>query len=217
MNLKKLRKLQEDMAKSVILKDAYTVGEIEYVLGVDQAFSNDTVFSACVLLSFPELEVVDSSISVAKATVPYIPTYLMFREGKPAVEAVKKVIKDRCVVMVDGSGIAHPRRCGLATYIGLELDVPSLGITKKKLYGSVKEPEEVMESSPIYDGDQIIGFAIKTCKRCRSIYVSPGHLITPETALKIVKMCTKSHKLPEPVRLADKFASRAKLNQSFQV
>jgi len=217
MDLKKLREIQDTMAKSVILKDMYVVEEIEYILGVDQAFSNDTVFSAGVLLTFPELEIVDSSVNIAKAAIPYIPTYLMFREGKPAVEAVKKLIRDRCVVMVDGSGIAHPRRCGLATYIGLKLGVPALGITKKKLYGSVKEPKEVLESFPIYADDQIIGFAIKTCKRCNPIYISPGHLITPETSLKVVKMCLKNHKLPEPIRLADKFASRAKFNQSFQV
>ncbi|AEA47661.1 endonuclease V [Archaeoglobus veneficus] len=212
MQLEELKKKQEKMAKRVVLRDLYSIDEIKYVLGVDQAFSGETVVSACVLLTFPELEHVDSNVSIAEAPMPYIPTFLMFREGEPAVEAVKKLLRRKAIIMVDGSGIAHPRKCGLATYVGLKLATPSIGITKKRLYGRVNEPQEVMESSPIYDeaDGSVIGYAIKTCKRCRPIYVSPGHGFTPETALEIVKMCLRRHKLPEPVRFAHELASKAK-------
>ena len=210
MNLEKLRKIQETMAKSVIVEDKYSIDELEFVIGVDQAFQDDTVISACVLLSLPELEVIDKNVSVAKAPMPYIPTFLMFREGKPAVDAVRKLLKEKCVIMVDGSGIAHPRRCGLATYIGLKLGAPSIGVTKKKLYGRVEEPENVMKAEPIYDNDEVIGYAIKTCKKCKPIYVSPGHMISPETAVMLVKMCVRKHKLPEPIRLAHELASESK-------
>ncbi|RLI89912.1 MAG: endonuclease V, partial [Archaeoglobales archaeon] len=100
--------------------------------------------------------------------------------------------------------------CGLATYIGLKLGAPSIGVTKKKLYGRVEEPENVMKAEPIYDDDEVIGYAIKTCKKCKPIYVSPGHLISPETAVMLVKMCVKKHKLPEPIRLAHELASESK-------
>jgi len=136
----------------------------------------------------------------------------MFREGKPAVNVIKKVTKnlDNIVIIVDGSGIAHPRKCGLATYIAIKTGIPSIGVTKKKLYGNVKEPEEFMEAKPIFDDSEVIGYALKTCRKCKPIYISPGNYITPETALKVVKMCIKKHKLPEPIRLAHELANKSK-------
>jgi len=210
--LEKLIEIQKKMASKVVLRDIYKLDEIEYVLGVDQAFVGDLVLSACVKLSFPELEFVESEIGVSKVEMPYIPTFLMFREGKPAVNVVKKLVKknERSVVLVDGSGIAHPRRCGLATYIGLKLEIPSIGITKKKLYGRVEEPRKTLESSPIYDDGEIIGFALKTCRNCRPIYISPGHLISTGSSLEVVKLCLRKRKLPEPIRLAHEVVTNKK-------
>ena len=92
------------------------------------------------MLSFPKLEVVKEGVEIENVDFPYIPTFLMFREGKPAVNVVKKVLKDvdNVVLLVDGSGIAHPRRCGLATYVAIETGFPSIGITKRRLHGRVE-------------------------------------------------------------------------------
>jgi len=217
MDLEKLRRFQEELAKRVVLKDLIKLDELRFVLGVDQSFvgkKQEKVISACVALTFPELKQIDRNVCIEDVNFPYIPTFLMFREGDPAVRAVKPVLekldRKRTVVIVDGSGIAHPRRCGLATYIALKLRVPTIGVTKRKLYGDVEYPKEVMEAKPIYDGDEVIGYALKPCKLCKPIFISPGSYVTPKTALEIVKACIKNHKLPEPIRLAHELATRSK-------
>ncbi len=216
MDLERLKKLQEELSNRVVLKDYIRIDELRYVAGVDQAFikrgERERVISACVVLSFPDLNPVSKRVSVENIDFPYIPTFLMFREGKPAVKVLKKALRgiEKVVILVDGSGIAHPRRCGLATYIALELGIPTVGITKKKLFGDVVYPKEVMKESPIYYGEDVIGYALKTCSNCKPIFISPGSYITPETSLKIVKSCLKGHKLPEPIRLAHELATRSR-------
>ncbi|WP_456330558.1 endonuclease V [Archaeoglobus sp.] len=208
MNLEELRKIQEKMAKSVVLDDLIPLDDIKYVVGVDQAFIDDKIISCAVKLRLPELEVVDKSVKTEKVSFPYIPTFLMFREGEPAVNAVKDLVDERTAIMVDGSGIAHPRKCGLATYIALKLRKPTVGITKKRLFGEVIKVNE--ELAKIVDGKEVIGFTLKTCKRCNPIYISPGSFISPESSLKLVQKCLKGYKLPEPVRIADKMTKEVK-------
>jgi len=214
-NLNKLIELQKKIAEEVLLVDAIKYEELKYVVGVDQAFfkkeGEEYVVSAAVLMSFPELRIVDVGVDLRKVDFPYIPTFLMFREGDSAVEATKKVLKSKTVVIVDGSGIAHPRRCGLATFVGVKLKTPSIGVTKKPLYGKFEEPKASGESKEITNGE-VIGFAYKPCARCNPIFISPGNLITPETALKIVAATVRNYRLPVPIREAHRIANREKLN-----
>ncbi len=212
VSLKELEEYQRKLARKVVLKDKVNLDDLKYVAGIDQAFLGKKVISACVLLSFPDLNKVRQGIRIEDVKFPYIPTFLMFREGKPAVNVVKEVVGnfDDVVLIVDGSGIAHPRKCGLATYVAIKTGFPSIGVTKRRLFGRVDEPKNVMEEKPIFDNSKIIGFALKTCKNCKPIYISPGSYLTPETALKIVKMCIRNHKLPEPIRLAHELANRSK-------
>ncbi len=218
MDLEELKRIQMELAGKIVLRDLVNIKDVKYVIGVDQSFLPDErVISACALLTFPSLDLVKSSVRVEKVNFPYIPTFLMFREGDPAVNAVRDIVNDlgedknRTIIVVDGSGIAHPRRCGLASYIAIKLGMPSIGITKRKLYGKVAEPEREMQSMPIYDGNEIIGYALKSCKRCKPIYISPGSYISPQTALELIKKCLRKYKLPEPVRIAHNLATKAKL------
>ncbi len=205
--LEELKRLQEELAKNVVLEDRYGIEEIEYVIGVDQAFVKDKVVSAAVKFTFPELEEVESNSSVDEVNFPYIPSFLMFREGDPAVNAVSPLISGRCVIIVDGSGIAHPRRCGLATYVAIKTDTPSVGVTKKKLYGEERGENGLIA---LKDGDETIGYVLKSCRRCKPIYVSPGNYITPRTALLVVKYCLRGYRLPEPIRAAHRLANEIK-------
>ena len=217
MNLEKLVKFQEKLAKSVVIEDKIDFKKLKFVIGVDQAFIDDDVISACVKLGYPDLKFIDSDVVVERIKFPYIPTFLMFREGMPAVRALRRLIDrnrntNNTIIMVDGSGIAHPRKCGLATFIALKLKTPTIGITKKKLYGFVEQPKKEMEAKPIYDENHtVIGYSLKSCKRCNPIFISPGSYITPKTALKLVIDCIKRHKLPEPIRLAHNLANEAKV------
>ncbi len=209
MNLNKLRALQIELARKVSLEDKYSIDEIKYVIGVDQAFLGDYIISAAVKFKFPSIAEVGRVYTIEKVSFPYIPSFLMFREGDPAVSVVKKLIEPNTVVLVDGSGIAHPRKCGLATYIALKVGEPSVGITKKKLFGEIKAEDGLLK---LKDEDETIGFVLKTCKRCKPIYISPGSFISPKTALLVVKECLRGHKLPEPIRQAHIFANEVKKN-----
>ncbi|WP_456369258.1 endonuclease V [Geoglobus sp.] len=151
--------------------------------------------------------VVEQHHLVEEVTFPYIPTFLMYRESGPAIRAVRAVLRENAVVMVDGSGLAHPRRCGLATYIGVVLDIPTIGITKKRLYGEVVGEGDVKE---LHAHGTVVGYELKTCGRCRPIYISVGHKFTPEKALEVVKSCLRGYKLPEPVRIADRLSKEVK-------
>lgn len=208
MNLEELAEIQRKISEKVVISDPEG---IDYVAGIDTAFfkvkGNEYAISSAVLMTYPELEIMDEFSVIDSVDFPYIPTFLMFRESKTAIEALKKVLRDKTVVMVDGSGLAHPRRCGIATYIGVELSLPSIGITKKKLYGDIVGEGDV---KLLLADDSHVGYELKTCERCRPIYISVGNLITPEKALEIVKNCLRGYKLPEPLRIADKISKEKK-------
>lgn len=213
-DLDELKKSQQELSEKVVLTDNFDLDEIEYVAGVDQSFVGEKVISACALLRFPSLEPVKGKTTTENVTFPYIPTFLMFREGMPAVRAVSNTIegldKSKVAVVVDGSGIAHPRKCGLACYVAVKMELPTIGITKKRLFGEVEEPQEVLESKPIMNQSELMGYALKTCKRCKPIYISPGGHISPKTALSFTTECLKGYKLPEPVRVAHELATEAR-------
>lgn len=213
-DLEDLKRSQQELAEKVVLADSFDLDKIGYVAGVDQSFVGEKVISACVLLKFPSLEPVRGKTTVENVTFPYIPTFLMFREGMPAVRAVSTTIesldKSKVAVVVDGSGIAHPRKCGLACYVAVKTGLPTIGITKKRLFGEVGEPQELLESKPVMNEGELIGYALKTCKRCKPIYISPGGYITPQAALSFTIECLKGYKLPEPVRAAHELATEAR-------
>ena len=208
MNLKELEEVQRRIAERVRIEEA---GEVSYVAGVDQAFFKhgnvEYVVSSAVLMSYPDLKLIDSSSLVEEVEFPYIPTFLMFRESKPALKVLRKILREKTVIMVDGSGLAHPRKCGIATYIGVKLENPSIGITKKKLFGEIRGEEEPKK---LFVDGMHVGYQLKTCRRCNPIFVSVGNLITPEESLEIVKNCLRGYRLPEPVRIADRLSKEKK-------
>ncbi len=219
MNIEKLKAEQISLAERIEIRNRISFDEIEFVAGVDQAFGDfrgkeTFVISAAVLMSFPELHVVESKSVTQEVDFPYIPGFLMFREGKSAIRVLKELIvnKRKVVVLVDGSGIAHPRKCGLASYIAIKTGLPTIGITKHRLVGDYEEPEKAGEAKPLFFEGEKIGYVLKPCKRCNPIFISPGSYLTPELSLKIVKACMKGFKLPEPIRLADKLAKERKRN-----
>lgn len=206
MNLEELKKEQIKIAERVELSDRYGIEEIKYIIGVDQTFVGDKVISCAVKFEFPKLREVSRNFSVDEVRFPYIPTFLMFREGEPAINAVKDLISHASVILVDGSGIAHPRRCGLATYVAVKTNTPAIGVTKRKLYGEVVGKGEIRE---IRDQGELIGYVFKVCENCKEIYISPGSFISPKTSLEIVKICTKKN-LPLPIEAAHNFGQELK-------
>ncbi|CAG0952071.1 MAG: endonuclease V [Candidatus Methanoperedens sp.] len=205
---KSLLASQSLVAKRAVVKDDF--GELRLIGGVDQAFMDDNIISAIVVMDFVSLEVKERIHSIQPWNYPYIPTFLSFREGPVIVNTFTKLKIPPDILMVDGAGINHPRSAGIATHIGVALDVPTIGITKKILCGSGDEPLNVGEATPlIYEGHNV-GWLLKSEKRSRPIVVAPGHRVSLDSSLSIVKACIRGYKLPEPIRLAHNYVNEIK-------
>lgn len=203
---KELRKLQRKIAKKVILEDDFPKS-ISSIAGFDLAFCDEEAFTSGVVLDFVSLRLIDAKVIKTKLSFPYISTFLFFREGPPIIKVHKKLKVKPDILMINGHGIAHPLFCGIASHVGVLLDKPSIGIAQNKLCGDYEEPKKVGEASPLFYEGEKIGYVFKSMKNCKPIFISPGHKISLETSLKVVKECMKDHKLPEPLYLAHHLAN----------
>jgi deoxyribonuclease V len=182
--------------------------KIKFIGGADVSMNLFSTFgfAGFVTLSYPDLELIDHSVAKDDINFPYIPGLLSFREIPMLLRAWGKLKQKPDVVVVDGVGIAHPRRLGIATHLGLVLGVPTIGSAKSVLTGVYKEPGAEAGSISYmydkYDKKEIIGAAIRTKRNVKPIFVSPGHLITLPEAIEIVQKCIIKHRLPEPTRFA---------------
>jgi len=195
------RLLQESLSQRVIETDSLPVPP-KYICGIDISYTKNKAFAAAVLLKFPELKILEKICVSCKVNIPYIPGFLAFRELRPSVLAFKKLNRKPDVVLIDGHGRAHPRFFGLACHFGVVLDIPSIGVAKKKLCGEILYDRFITGSShPIIYKERIIGAAVKVSSN-RFLYVSVGHKVSLETAIKIVLSCVKHPRMPEPIRIA---------------
>ena len=171
-------------------------------------------FAGFVTLTYPDLEEIDHAAAKAAVPFPYIPGLLSFREIPMLMEAWKKLRTKPDVLLVDGIGIAHPRRLGIATHLGLALDMPTIGCAKSILIGHAEEPGNTPgDWSPLIDlkTNETIGAALRTKKNVKPMFISPGHRITLEDSLRIVMGCVRKHRLPEPTRYAHALVNRYRL------
>ncbi len=180
-------------------------GSFRFVAGVDISVSRalGTATAAVVVLRYPELTAVEIKKASGRLTIPYIPGLLSFRESPLILAACRKVSLTPDLILVDGQGIAHPRRVGLASHLGLLLRIPTIGCAKSLLCGKYTEPgNEPGDYSEILDNGETIGAALRTRAGVKPIYVSTGHLIGLEPAIYRVLECCRGYRLPEPTRLA---------------
>jgi deoxyribonuclease V len=201
--------LQHELAGRIILEDR--LGEVRHIAGVDMAINeeNERAHAAVVLLTYPELEVVERHIYEEPLRMPYIPGLLSFREAPCVLGAFHKLRQQPDLVMVDGQGIAHPRRIGIAAHLGLWLELPTIGCAKSILIGTYDKAalsEEAGSYVPLTYKKEVIGAVVRTRTRVNPMIISPGHLISLETSIKYVLACSKGYRLPEPTRLADKLS-----------
>jgi len=199
---------QRHLATKLILRDGF--GKVDTVAGVDQAFYESKIISALVICSGKTLEPVEKIHSLSKLTFPYIPTFLSFREAPAILDAWKKLNNKPDVTLVDGQGIAHPRGIGLASHVGVLLDVPTIGVAKSWLFGEFKKTSGVNKPEKLKLGNKQIGWVLRTKAGCNPIFISPGNKVSIRSSLYIVKKCILEHKLPEPTRLAHLHANAIK-------
>lgn len=179
------------------------------IAGVDISLNRwtKTGKAAVVVMDFPGLEIVEVKTITDSVRFPYVPGLLTFREAPLILAACEELDSQPDIVMVDGQGIAHPRRIGLAAHLGLCLDVPSIGCAKSRLCGTYQEPgNERGDFAELSDGDDIIGAVVRTRAGVKPVYVSIGHKIDLATSIRIVLECCRGYRLPEPTRLAHQAA-----------
>ncbi|MDI6807702.1 MAG: deoxyribonuclease V [Candidatus Eisenbacteria bacterium] len=195
--------IQHELRKRVIRKGR--IGSPRLVGGVDASYLEDgTIVAKAIVVSFPELELLDVEKSRLKVKFPYIPGLLTFREGPAIIEAVLSLTRSPDVVIFDGHGVAHPRSMGIASHVGVLLDIPTIGCAKKNLFGMYAPPaREKGAFSEILDKTgKRIGVALRTRSRVKPVFVSQGHRIRLADAINIVLACCPRYRIPEPLRLA---------------
>jgi deoxyribonuclease V len=185
------------------------------IAGLDCAFSSDgkRIFAAAVVINTSDFSIIETTTANRKVDFPYIPGLLSFREAPACLDAIEKLKTNPDVFVVDGQGIAHPRRLGIASHIGLLIDKPAIGCAKSRLIGTFKEPGNKKGSfSPLMDSGEEIGVVLRTRTDVKPLYVSAGHKCTLDDAISVVLQCTTKYRLPEPSRLAHQLVGQAKLS-----
>lgn len=201
--------LQKRLRDQIITTDLFTT--IETVAGVDVGFEEKgriTRAAVCVL-SWPDLTPLEDSVARQPTRLPYIPGLLSFRELPAMLSALEKLAALPDLLMVDGHGIAHPRRIGNASHLGLYTGIPSLGVGKSRLTGEHDEPgENKGDWTPLTDKGERIGVVLRTRDRVKPVFISTGHMISLESARQFALGAATRYRLPETTRRADKLASR---------
>lgn len=174
------------------------------IASADASFKNNKAIGAVVVMTFPDLEVVEKIVKKRVVSFPYVPTLLTFREGPVLCECFRALKNEPDLMIFDGQGIAHPRRMGLATHLGILLGKPSIGCAKSKLYGECRD-HRIRKGNFHYlkgkDGVKI-GAVLRTREGVKPIFVSPGYMIDIEDSVKIILQCTRKYRIPEPIRLS---------------
>ncbi len=191
------------------------------IAGIDCAFSKggEKIIAAVIVLKLPDFALIETTNAVRKVTFPYIPGLLSFREAPVCIAAVEKLKSKPDVFIIDGQGIAHPRRLGLAAHLGLFFDKPTIGCAKSRLIGTYEEPglqkgahtflnDKKGDSKTQYE---IIGAVLRTRTNVKPVFISVGNKCTLKDAIEITLRCAVKYRLPEPTRLAHQFVSKLKL------
>ena len=204
------RIIQDEIASRITLVPLRH--EIRTIAGVDAAFVNDKTIAAISVFDYRALECIGEYHHVQKTSFPYIPGYLSFREGPAILAAFRKMTTLPDLLLIDGQGIAHPRRAGIASHIGVLLNIPAIGCAKSRLVGESEKPaSEKGAWTPLYYKNEVVGAVLVTRSGCKPLFISPGHLITLHEAIEVVLHLTPRFRLPEPIRAADSLSKRLKL------
>lgn len=200
-----MARLQLQMAKKVVLRDGFS--RIRRIAGADAAYLDNLAHATAAVLRYEDMHPIETVRVTEKVSFPYIPGYLSFREAGPVKSAVSALKESFDVLLVNGHGIAHPRGLGIASHVGVELDMPTVGVARGLLCGEVEDPGT--DSPVVYQG-RVVGYRLLPGARKKPLYVSPGHLVSLRSSLRIVKDCMREHILPEPLYQAHRAAEEAK-------
>lgn len=204
VSIQEAKKIQEKLRSSIRLE---RLSAPRIIAGVDVSCNrfDPILYAGIVVVSFPDLRILETAFAKQKGTFPYVPGYLSFREIPVVLEAFKKMKTQPDVLCVDGQGVAHPRSLGIATHLGLVLDIPSVGFAKSILYGRGPEPKsEVTSFEYLLDPrtNERIGAQVRTKSNTKPMIISPGHRVTVDDAIELALATTRGYRVPEPTRRA---------------
>lgn len=202
--------VQERLRDRVVRADR--IGEVRRIAGIDIGFEDAgaTTRAAVAVLAYPGLALVEKSIARVPTSFPYVPGLLSFREAPAALAALEQLANPPDLLLYDGQGIAHPRRFGIASHVGVLTGIPSIGVAKTRLTGRHSEPPSVKGAwVPLEDDGEVIGAVLRTRAGVKPVYVSIGHRVSLETAIAWVMACVTRYRLPETTRHAHRLASLA--------
>jgi deoxyribonuclease V len=206
---------QERLRDRVILGDQF--GTIRTVAGADLAFDPETnvAFAGVIVYRFPEMVEVERRMARRKLRFPYVPGLLSFREGPVLLAALARLRTEPDLILIDGHGRAHPRLFGIACHLGVLLDTPTIGCAKSLLVGEHEEPGvRAGAAAPLDFRGERVGVALRTCDRVKPIYVTTGHRVSLESAVKLVRQCLDGFRIPKPTREADHYVGE--LRRAYQ-
>jgi deoxyribonuclease V len=197
------RRFAGEISRFGNITDAHLIAGVD--IAVDRASGMGT--AAVVIVNYPALNIIEVQTVTGRVPFPYVPGLLSFREIPLIIPAFKKVKNTPDIVIVDGHGIAHPRRIGLASHLGLFLNVPTIGCARSRLVGQYKEPGMTPGSwSVLIDNTDVIGAVLRTKANVKPVYISPGHMIDLKSSNDWVMACCRGYRMPEPIRLAHQAA-----------
>jgi deoxyribonuclease V len=211
--------IQQELKEKLILHDEDVIEPIKTIAGADVSYEKrkGLLFAAVVLLSWPAMDIIEDAYSIEEVRFPYIPGLLTFREGPPLLKAFEKLNHSPDAVIFDGQGIAHPRGIGLASHIGLFLDIPTVGCAKTRLIGSYDPVgNRVGDCSSMTYKDRTIGAVLRTREKVKPVFVSPGHRIGLQRAVELVLSCCTGYRLPEPTRRAHLAVNRLRTDKKLK-
>lgn len=206
--------VQNALRRRVSLNNEFT--KIDLIAGVDVSYDIRNNISRAVVVTMRAgiLKPSDPVIAYKETSFPYIPGFLSFREVPVLLEALQMLAQTPDLLMVDGQGIAHPRRFGIACHLGVLTGLPTIGVAKSRLIGRYQEPGLTKGTcSGLTDKNELIGTVLRSKDNTAPLFISPGHKIDHAAALDLVQRCLVKHRLPEPTRIADKISKQIAVQQ----
>jgi deoxyribonuclease V len=202
--------IQQRLRSLVTQAPVIALDNVHTIAGIDAWYKEGAGRAAVVVLSYPEMRVLDTAVASRSSVFPYVPGLLSFREGPVVIAAMERLTVWPDLLMFDGQGYAHPRRFGLASHLGVYLGLPSIGCAKSRLVGRFEPPgPNPGDRSPLTDHGEVIGMVLRTKPRTNPLFISVGYRVDLEMAVKVVLTCLRGYRLPEPTRAAHNLAGES--------